>query len=449
MGDTFALRTLSMTNMMTSISSRTGSMIGSARRRLRMFGPGLVTGAADDDPSGIATYSQAGAQFGYAMSWTMFLTTPFMIAIQVVTARIGAVTGKGLAANLGKALPAAALYLMVGLLLIANTINIAADIAAMGDAMRLVAGGPVLVYVALFGIGCLTAEILVPYHRYAQYLKILTLALFAYVAAAFSVHVEWDQVLVATFIPHLSWDRDLTLMLVAIFGTTISPYMFFWQASLEAEERKLHANAGATAGSLTRKRLAQRDASRIRFDTVTGMIYSNLIGFFIIVTTGATLHAHGITDISTAEQAAEALRPLAGPLAFFLFAIGIIGTGLLAVPVLAGSAGYAVAETFGWRGSLELPARLAPGFYLIVAAATIAGLIAALTPLNPIRMLFWSAVVNGVVAVPLMVGMMLVVANRKIMGAFAASRLLMIGGWAATALMGVVVAAMLIANFAG
>jgi NRAMP (natural resistance-associated macrophage protein)-like metal ion transporter len=438
-----------MTNMMTSISNYTGSIVGSAGRLFRMFGPGLVTGAADDDPSGIATYSQGGAQFGYAMSWTMFLTTPFMIAIQMVTARIGAVTGNGLAANLRKALPAAALYLMVGLLLIANTINIAADIAAMGDALRLVAGGPVLVYVALFGIGCLAAEILVPYHCYSQYLKFLTLVLFAYIAAAFSVHVEWQQVLAATFIPHLSWDRDLTLMLVAIFGTTISPYMFFWQASHEAEERKLRANASASDASTARKRLGQRDASRIRIDTAAGMIYSNLIGFFIIVTTGATLHAHGITQIDTAEQAAEALRPLAGPLAFFLFSIGIIGTGLLAVPVLAGSAAYAVAESLGWRGSLELPARHAPGFYLIVAAATIAGVAAALTPLNPIRMLFWSAVVNGVVAVPLMAAMMIVVANRKIMGAFAASRMLMIGGWAATALMGAVVAAMLLANLAG
>ena len=438
-----------MTNMMTSISNYTGSIVGSAGRLLRMFGPGLVTGAADDDPSGIATYSQGGAQFGYAMSWTMFLTTPFMIAIQMVTARIGAVTGAGLAANLRKALPAAALYLMVGLLLIANTINIAADIAAMGDALRLVAGGPVLVYVALFGIGCLTAQILVPYHRYSRYLKILTLVLFAYVAAAFSVHVEWQQVLAATFIPHLSWDRDLTLMLVAIFGTTISPYMFFWQASLEAEERKLRANAGASDASRARKRLGQRDASRIRFDTVTGMLYSNLIGFFIIVTTGATLHAHGITQISTAEQAAEALRPLAGQLAFSLFSIGIIGTGLLAVPVLAGSAGYAVAESLGWRGSLELPARRAPGFYLIVAAATIAGVVAALAPLNPIRMLFWSAVVNGVVAVPLMVAMMVVVASRSIMGKYAASRALMVFGWFATFLMGLVVAAMLVTSVSG
>ncbi len=434
---------------MTNVSTYTGSMIASARRLFRMFGPGLVTGAADDDPSGIATYSQGGAQFGYALSWTMFLTTPFMIAIQMVTARIGAVTGRGLAANLGKALAAPALYAMVGLLLIANTLNIAADIAAMGDALRLVAGGPMLIYVILFGIGCLAAEILMPYHSYSKYLKALTLVLFAYVAAAFSIRIAWSEVFAATFIPRLSWDHDFMLTLVAIFGTTISPYMFFWQASLEVEERRLRAQAGASAAGVTSKRLPRRDAARIRFDTVTGMIYSNLIGFFIIVTTGATLHAHGITQISTAEQAAEALRPLAGSLAFLLFSLGIIGTGLLAVPVLAGSAGYAVAESLGWRGSLEMPVNRAPGFYLILGAATLAGLIAALSQFNPIRMLFWSAVVNGVVAVPLMAAMMLVVGNRKIMGAFAASRMLMIAGWAATALMAVVVAAMLIANFTG
>ena len=437
-----------MASMMTSVSTYTGAMISSARRLFRMFGPGLVTGAADDDPSGIATYSQGGAQFGYALSWTMFLTTPFMIAIQMVTARIGAVTGRGLAANLGKALPAAALYVMVGLLLIANTLNIAADIAAMGDALRLVAGGPMLIYVVLFGIGCLAAEILLPYHAYSKYLKVLTLVLFAYVAAAFSIRIPWTEVLAATFIPHVAWDRDFMLTLVAIFGTTISPYMFFWQASLEVEERKLR-NSGESATAITKKHLAQRDAARIRLDTATGMIYSNLIGFFIIVTTGATLHAHGLTQISTAEQAAEALRPLAGPLAFALFSLGIIGTGLLAVPVLAGSAGCAVAESLGWRGSLEMPARGAPGFYLILGAATLAGLIVALSSFNPIRMLFWSAVVNGIVAVPLMAAMMLVVGNRRIMGAFAASRLLMIFGWAATALRTVVVAAMLLANFSG
>ena len=424
------------------MTTETGDAAKTRGKRRIVLGPGLVTGAADDDPSGIATYSQGGAQFGYQLCWTMFLTTPFMIAIQVVSARIGAVTGKGLAANLAAALPPSALYGIVGLLLLANTLNIAADIAAMGDALRLVVGGPILVYIGLFGLGCLAAEILIPYHRYSRYLKALTLVLFAYVAAAFSVGIPWSQVAAATFIPHVSWNRDFTLMLVAIFGTTISPYMFFWQASLEAEERKLK-----TASE--RKRLTTRDANRIGFDTTIGMVLSNVVGFFIIVTTGATLHAHGVTHIDTAAQAAQALRPLAGPLAFFLFALGIIGTGLLAVPVLAGSAGYAVAESAGWSGSLELPARRAPGFYLVVAAATLAGLGAALTPLDPIRMLFWTAVVNGVVAVPLMVAMMIVVASYRIMGRFAASRALMIGGWGATALMGVVVAAMLITSFGG
>ena len=256
------------------------------------------------------------------------------------------------------------------------------------------------------------------------------------------------QVLVATFMPRLSWDRDYMLMLVAIFGTTISPYMFFWQASLEAEGRKLRSKAkDAAAAAALPNRLAQKDAFRIGIDTATGMVLSNVVGFFIIVTTAATLHAHGVTQIGTAAQAAEALRPLAGPLAFLLFSLGIIGTGLLAVPVLAGSAGYAVAESLGWEGSLELPARSAPGFYLVVTAATLAGLGAALTPLDPIRMLFWSAVVNGVVAVPLMVAMMVVVASSKIMGKFAASRALMIFGWCATALMAVVVAAMLVTSF--
>jgi NRAMP (natural resistance-associated macrophage protein)-like metal ion transporter len=418
----------------------TGGSNKVAKRLFRMLGPGLVTGAADDDPSGIATYSQGGAQFGYSLGWTMFLTTPFMIAIQLVSARIGAVTGQGLAANVGKAMPRLVLHGLVGLLLTANTLNIAADIAAMGAALRLVIGGPVLVYIALFGAGCLATEILIPYHSNSRYLKMLTLVLFAYVATAFTIRIPWGDVLAATFIPRLSWDRDYTLMLVAIFGTTISPYMFFWQASLEAEDRKLPGeapNAAAAAG--LPNRLARRDTVHIRFDTATGMLLSNLIGFFIIVTTAATLHAHGITKIDTAAQAAEALRPLA----FFLFSLGIIGTRLLAVPVLAGSAGYAVAESFGWEGSLELPARGAPGFYLVVTAATLAGLGAALAPLDPIRMLFWTAVVNGVVAVPLMVAMMVVVGSYKIMGKFVASRALMIFGWAATALMAVVVAAML------
>ena len=421
--------------------SKTGQSKGRLRELFGSLGPGLVTGAADDDPSGIATYSQAGAQFGFALGWTMFLTTPFMIAIQMVSARIGCVTGQGLAANLGKALPALLLHFIVGLLLIANTLNIAADIAAMGAALRLVIGGPTLVYVALFGIGCLFAEILIPYHSYSRYLKALTLVLFAYVATAFSVRIPWGEVLDATFVPRLSFTRDFTLMLVAIFGTTISPYMFFWQASLEAEERRLRDKAARNGKN--KNHMAPQDATRIGLDTSAGMLLSNIIGFFIIVTTAATLHAHGHTQIETAQQAAEVLRPLAGPLAFFLFSLGIIGTGLLAVPVLAGSAGYAVAESFGWPSSLEMPARRAPGFYLVVAAATLGGLATALTPLDPIRMLFWSAVVNGIVAVPLMIAMMLVVGSRSIMGKFAASRALMIFGWGATALMLVVVAAML------
>jgi NRAMP (natural resistance-associated macrophage protein)-like metal ion transporter len=431
---------------MTTAKTKTGP----AKALLRMLGPGLVTGAADDDPSGIATYSQGGAQFGYALGWTMFLTAPFMIAIQLVSARIGAVTGQGLAANLARALPRYLLHAIVGLLLVANTLNIAADVAAMGDALHLVAGGPILVYIALFGIGCLVAEILIPYHSYSGYLKALTLVLFAYVATAFSVKIPWGEVLSATFLPRLSWNRDYTLMLVAIFGTTISPYMFFWQASLEAEGRKLRSHAkDAAAAAALRNQLARRDSFRIKLDTMTGMLLSNLIGYFIIITTAATLHAHGVSQIGTAAQAAEALRPLAGPFAFFLFSTGIIGTGLLAVPVLAGSAGYAVAESLGWEGSLETPARGAPGFYLVVAAATLAGLGAALTPLDPIRMLFWSAVVNGVVAVPLMIAMMLVVGSRKIMGKFSASRALMIFGWSATALMAVVVAAMLTTSITG
>src|ERR1700722_15797275 len=379
----------------------------------------------------------------------MFLTTPFMIAIQMVSARVGAVTGQGLAANLGKAMPTALLHALVGLLLIANTPNIAADIAAMGDALRLVIGGPELIYIALFGIGCLTAEILIPYHSYSRYLKTLTLVLFAYVATAFSIHIPWGQVLDATFLPRLSWDRDYMLMLVAIFGTTISPYMFFWQASLEAEDCKLRTKMSKRAAAATTGHLVRRDEFRIKIDTTTGMLLSNLIGYFIIITTAATLHAHGITHIATAAQAAEALRPLAGPLTFFLFSLGIIGTGLLAVPVLAGSAGYAVAESFGWEGSLELPARSAPGFYLVVGAATLAGLGAALTPLDPIRMLFWSAVVNGVVAVPLMVAMMVVVSSHNIMGKFVASRALKIFGSCAAALMAVVVAAMLMTSVSG
>jgi NRAMP (natural resistance-associated macrophage protein)-like metal ion transporter len=417
-------------------------------RVLRALGPGLLTGAADDDPSGIATYSQSGAQLGYALCWTMFLTTPFMVAIQIVSARIGTVTGRGLAANLREALPPFALYGIIALVAAANLFNIAADIVAMAAVVRLLIGGPTLLYALCFGVLCLVAQITIPYRPYAQVMKVLTLALFAYVATAFSIHIAWREVLTATFIPHVSWDRDLILMLVAVLGTTISPYLFFWQASLEVEERRVKERR-KEAPLRNGEQAAERRVQPIVFDTWTGMVFSNIIGFFIMVTTAATLHAHGVTKIGTAADAAEALRPLAGQFAFLLFALGIIGTGLLAVPALAGSAAYAVAETFGWKGSLGMRPQRAPAFYFIIGAVTLLGSLGAMSPIEPMRMLVWCAVLNGVVAVPLMIAMMLVIANAKIMGKFAASRLLAAFGWLATLLMGLVVAAFFATSLGG
>jgi Mn2+/Fe2+ NRAMP family transporter len=391
----------------------------------------VITGAADDDPSGIATYSQAGAQFGFALTWTMLLTLPFMAAVQIISARIGWQTRKGLAANIAQQLPTPVLYSLVAALMVANTINIAADLAAMGEALRLVAGGPALLYALGFGILCLVAEVLVPYHRYTGYLKFLTLVLLAYVAAAYTVEVPWANVLASTLLPTLSMDRDLLLTVVAVFGTTISPYLFFWQASQEAEELRL---------SLRRRyaRIAEEPTDSLRQisrDTWIGMCFSNLIAFFIIVTAAATLHAHGIQKIETAAQAAEALRPIAGELTFALFAAGIIGTGLLAVPVLAGSAAYAVAESFGLRGSLEMPAPRALGFYAIVGAATLGGAALAATRIDPIAMLFWTAVINGIVAVPIMIAMMFIVSTEQGLRAFALPLWLRGLGWLATVLM--------------
>jgi NRAMP (natural resistance-associated macrophage protein)-like metal ion transporter len=415
---------------------------------LQPLGPGLLSGAADDDPSGIATYSQSGAQFGYALCWTMFLTTPFMVAIQIVSARIGAVTGQGLAANLRQTLPPLALYGVITLLVAANVFNIAADVAAMAAGLRLLIGGSVALYALCFGLFCLTTQIVIPYRRYAQFMKLLTLVLFAYVATAFSIHVPWSEVVTATFVPRLSWNRGFILMLVALLGTTISPYLFFWQASLEVEERRVRERK-KEAALRNGERSAQRRFQPIVIDTWIGMALSNLIGFFIIVTTAATLHAHGTTTIGSAADAAEALRPLAGPLTFLLFSLGIIGTGLLAIPALAGSAAYAIAETLGWKNSLGLLPRRAPGFYLIIGAATLVGSIGAVTPLDPIRMLIWSAVLNGIVAVPLMIAMMMVIGQTRIMGKFAASRTLAAFGWLATLLMGVVVGAFFLASATG
>ncbi|MEJ0025176.1 MAG: divalent metal cation transporter [Rhizomicrobium sp.] len=405
-----------------------------SRNILRVLGPGLITGAADDDPSGIATYSQAGAQFGYGLTWTMLLTLPFMVAIQIISACIGWDTHKGLASNIARRLPAPVLLGLVALLVIANTLNIAADLAAMGEGLRLIVGGPSVAYAIGFGVACLMAEVFIPYHRYAGYMKYLTLVLFVYVAVAFSVNIPWGQVLLATFLPSLSLSKDELLTVVAVFGTTISPYLFFWQASQEAEESHLSYRHGARRlPSLTKGAFRH-----IAVDTAFGMVVSNSIAFFIIVTTAATLHAHGITKIDTAAQAAEALRPIAGAFTFVLFAAGIIGTGLLAVPVLAGSAAYAVAESFHMRGSLELPANRAIGFYAIVSAATLAGAALTLTSIDPIAMLFWSAVINGVVAVPIMVAMMIVAASPDVGPTL--PRWLIVLGWLATALMALAVA---------
>ena len=415
---------------------------------LRVLGPGLLTGAADDDPSGIATYSQSGAQLGYTLCWTMFLTTPFMVAIQIVSARIGSVTGRGLAANLGTVMPPVALFAIIALLTAANVVNIAADIAAMAAAMQILVGGPAPVYALCFGIICLSAQIAIPYRPYARYMKVLTLVLFAYVATALVVHVPWNEVLLATVVPRLPWNRDSILMLVAVLGTTISPYLFFWQASLEVEERRIKEKR-KTAPLKSGDASARRRFGPMVLDTWTGMVLSNVIGFFIIVATAATLHAHGTTNIDSAAAAAEALKPLAGELAFLLFAIGIIGTGLLAIPALAGSAAYAIAETFGWKNSLGLPPWRARGFYVIIAAATLVGSLGALLPINPIRLLVWSAVFNGIVAVPLMAGMMVVVSSHRIMGEFAASRLLAVFGWLATLFMGAVVAAFFFESVTG
>lgn len=406
---------------------------------LRLLGPGLVTGAADDDPSGIATYSQAGAQFGYGLLWTVFLTTPFMIAIQLVSARIGRVTGKGLAANVTEIAPRWAVAALVLLLVGANTFNIAADIAAMAEALSLVIGGLNHEHALIFAATSTLLQVFVPYRRYAPILKFLTLSLFAYVATALMVNVPWGQALFAAVWPQISPNTDYFLMVVAVLGTTISPYLFFWQASQEVEEM----NQGKIDPPLRDQRKNDHpDLRRIKVDTTVGMVFSNAIAFFIVLTTATILHAHGITNINSATQAAEALRPLAGDFTFLLFALGIIGTGMLAIPVLAGAAAYGVAEALGWHASLEANAGDAAGFYTIIAAATVIGFGLGFTGIDSIHMLVWSAVLNGVVAVPIMVMMMMIVSDTQLMGRFKARRWLIGLGWAGTALMAVAVLAL-------
>jgi NRAMP (natural resistance-associated macrophage protein)-like metal ion transporter len=412
--------------------------------RVKQLGPGLITGAADDDPSGIATYSQAGAQFGYNMLWTVLLTYPLMVGIQMVSARLGYITGKGLAANVKSVFPRPVLFGIVGLLLVANTINIAADIAAMGEALRLLLGGWAHLYSVCFGILCLVLQVFLSYETYVRYLKWLTLALLSYVAVIFTIHVPWGTVIREMLLPHLALDHNTITMVVAVFGTTISPYLFFWQAAQEMEDlRSSNARNGGNAKLPHTSDVARRQMRRIRWDTYVGMGFSNLIAFFIILSTAVTLHAAGITDIQTSAQAAEALRPLGGSVAFLLFSLGIIGTGMLAVPVLAGSAAYAVAESFDWQSGMDRKLPEALGFYGIIGIATIGGVALTFTHLDPVRALVWSAEINGIIAVPIMIIMMLLASRKDVMGDFVIRPRLRRLGWAATGVMAVTVVAML------
>jgi len=404
------------------------------RSPLEVLGPGLVTGAADDDPSGIGTYSQVGAQFGYGMAWTMFFGFPLLAAIQAICAQIGAATGKGIAQNLRQHYPVALLRAVVLLLLIANVINLGADLGAMAAALGLLVAGPSIAFVVLFGFGCVLLELLMPYKRYCGLLKWTTLSLFAYVAVIFVSHVPPGEALRGVLVPTLSLGREEAMAMVAIFGTTISPYLFFWQAGQEVEEQhRRHVKP-----LMVSPKTAGHELKRIRVDTLVGMGFSHIVALCIIIATAATLHARGITQIDSAAQAAEALRPIAGNLAFALFALGIIGTGLLAVPVLAGSAAYAVSETFDWTEGLDRKPREAKAFYGVIALATGGGVALNLLAIDPMQALYWAAVVNGLLAPPLMVVTMLIARNPKVMGDLTISRGLTIGGWAATSVMWVI-----------
>ncbi|NTW81966.1 MAG: divalent metal cation transporter [Chlorobiaceae bacterium] len=401
---------------------------------LSRVGPGLITGVADDDPSGIATYSQAGAQFGLNMLWTMPLSFPMMAAIQSMCARIGRVTGKGLAANIKTTYPPIVLFSVVSLLLIANILNIAADVAAMGEVAELITGVNRHVMTAAFVFGTVILQIFIPYHRYVKFLKWLTISLLSYAAVLFTVHVPWDQVLQRTFLPRLTITADVAAVIVGVFGTTISPYLFFWQASEEVEE--MYKKKGALP-LLNNRSAAKDELRRISWDTWSGMFYSNISAYFIILATAVTLNVAGITDINTAAAAASALRPLAGDFAYLLFAVGILGVGLIGVPVLAGSGAYALSEAMNWAEGLERNLSDARRFYAIIAFSVLLGLVIQYSPISPMKALFWSAVINGVVAVPLMVVIIMLASNKSVMGEYTANRTIIVIGWIATIVMGI------------
>jgi Mn2+/Fe2+ NRAMP family transporter len=406
---------------------------------LARVGPGLITGVADDDPSGIATYSQAGAQYGLNMLWTMPLCFPLMAAVQSICARIGRVTGKGLAANIKAAFPPVVLQGVVLLLLVANILNIAADVAAMGEVGEMTTGIDRHLMTGIFVFGSLGLQIFVPYHRYVVFLKWLTLSLLAYAAVLFTVHVPWGDVALRTVWPKFTPDANAAAVILGVFGTTISPYLFFWQASEEVEDMRVSGNGRSLLEDAS---AAPAELRRIRWDTWSGMFYSDITAYFIVLATGVTLHVAGVTDITTAAQAAGALKPLAGQFAFILFALGILGVGLIGVPVLAGSAAYAMCEAMGWNWGLERKTQDARGFYAVISISVLAGLVIQYSPISPMKALFWSAVINGAVAVPLMAVIMLLASKKSVMGPYTAGRTLVVLGWIATAIMGVAVVAM-------
>ena len=419
-------------------------VVGVSKPRLwKVLGPGLVTGAADDDPSGIATYSQAGAQFGFRLGWTLLLTYPLMVVIQAISARIGRTTGKGIAGNLREHYPNWLVLGVVGLLFVANTLNIGADLGAMAESGHLMLPRlPGWAYVVGFGLVCTLGQMLFKHKRYVAILKWLTLSLFAYFATLCVIHVNWAEFAEGLLWPRMSFDREFWLMVVAILGTTISPYLFFWQAAQEVEDTKAEPLDVPLCDDPAEGPSA---LARIKLDTMVGMGFSNLVALAILVTSAATLHKAGISQVDSAAQAAQALEPLAGHLAMVLFAVGIIGTGLLSIPVLAGSAAYALGEARGWPVGLARKPLQAKAFYGAIAVATLLGAAANVFQLNPVKALVWAAVLNGIVAVPVMALLMLLTTSAVIMGQFKISRLWMVTGWVGTGVMGVASGAFIVA----
>jgi NRAMP (natural resistance-associated macrophage protein)-like metal ion transporter len=412
---------------------------------LQRLGPGFITGASDDDPSGIGTYSQAGAQLGFGIGWTMLVTYPLMAAIQEIAGRIGRVTGHGIAGNVCRNYPAPVIWSLVVLLFVANTINVAADLGAMGDALKLLIGGPAPLYVAVFGVISVVAQIFFKYERYVAILKWLTLVLFAYVITLFVAKVPWGEALTGLLVPKIQWNAAFLTTLVAILGTTISPYLFVWQSSQEAEEQRIDPHKKPLKHEPEK---AREETKRIRIDTLFGMAVSNVIAIAIIMTTAATLHASGKTDIESSAQAAEALKPVAGALAEFIFALGIIGTGLLAIPVLAGSTAYAIGEGRKWPVGLSRRPKEAIAFYSILTLSVGLGVFINFAGIDPIKALYWSAVINGVLAAPVMVIMMLLVRRQSVMGELVVEGPVYWLGWAATAAMGLCIVGMAVSFWA-